>query len=658
MKIRSFFAVVALAATAISCSSSSDRGPESKRADQPAPAAPPDFSRSARGDGPAAAEASFQQRCGECHGEIVDAYQRSGMSQTWQGATLPLDGRLDPIPAVLDRLTGYAYQVLARDESIFQVERRADRPEHLLARRAEYLVGSGKHAQAMVASQNGYLTQLPVAWFRKEDVWKLNPGFELRNQRFDRPITPGCVGCHATTADHEVPTRNRFRHSLEPGIDCSRCHGDAERHIAYWQGDDRTVLSEAARMVNRGEFSPARANDVCLQCHLQGDITLYKPGHAPLDFKPGDDLKRHRHDFLFAAAQPEALGVASHGARMLQSRCYLGSSGQLTCIHCHDPHHSADSFRPEFYDSRCASCHDSESCSRTRGAPEQRDESSCVRCHMPQRGSREGIHLVFTDHAIVRHAPPPGGSPGPPPLLAPNAEVELTSTWPETALSPGLLGAAYVMLHESMGPQTKALQRATHLLSEALRQSPEDMESRYWLGGAFLGLQRGSEALPLLESVLRGDPQRHAARYRLGLAHEAVGNLPEAMGHFQQLTLDAPSWLEPYERLAQLQLFQNQPHAAARTLLRQLGFQQSATAYAQLALAERLSGGTHEAAVTRIAKSIELDPLLPAAYLHRAMLWVIHGDQENARRDFEHVLKLAPGHVQARQGLEALRSPR
>src|SRR5690606_8041896 len=151
---------------------------------------------------------------------------------------------------------------------------------------------------------------------------------------------------------------------------------------------------------------------------------------------------------------------------------------------------------------------------------------------------------------------------------------------------------------------TTALQRATELLSDALRQSPEEIESRYWLGGALLGLQRSSEALTLLETVLQRELQRHAARYRLRLANEAVGNYSEAIGHYQQLTLDAPSWLEPYERLAQLQLFQNQPHTAARTLLRQLDFQPSAAAYAQLALAGRLAGGGHEEAMARIAKSI------------------------------------------------------
>jgi hypothetical protein len=620
------------------------------------------------GTSPASLEAEMQPaarrhlgaQCASCHAEIVDAYAESGMSQTWREVHLPLLGSLEPVPTVADRRSGYFYHVMRHKDSIYQVERRADQPDHQLIRQADYLVGSGKHAQAMVTNQSGYLSQLPVAWFREENTWKLNPGFELKNHRFQRPITPGCVACHATAADHEPLTTNRFRGSVQAGIDCRRCHGEFDRHLAYWQDGDQSLARETARMFHPGEVTADRANDLCLQCHLQGDITVFLEGSSPLDFLPGDDLRSHRHDFLIAHEQPESLGVASHGARMLQSRCYTASGGQLTCIHCHDAHHAVEKFRPEYYDSRCLSCHTSEACSRTRAnaIAETRNESSCVGCHMPQRSSREGIHLVFTDHAISRRPSQPSATPDVFPRLDEN--VELVSAWPAMPERPhrsdaGILGTAYVLLHESMGPHPTSLQRGRQLLANAAREEPHNAENQYWLAAAQLGLQRPSEALPLFERLLQVDRNRHATRYRLGLTQEALGNSTEAMKHYQVLLDEVPGWLEPYKRLAPLQLFLNQPQAAALTLQKQLAQHDSAPGYAQLALAERMRGTSHASAVQLIERSLALDPRLPEAYVNRGILHLLNNQQLDARRDFQQALQFDPNNSKARQALEALK---
>lgn len=606
---------------------------------------------------PSSATVHWGEQCSSCHGEIVDAYAESGMSRTWRDVHLPLLGSLEPIPTVAEHRSGYSYHVLRHDDSIIQMERRADRPEHQVFCQADYLVGSGKKAQAMVTNRAGHLWQLPVAWFREENKWKLNPGFELQNHRFQRPITPGCVACHATAADHEPYTTNRFRGSIEPGIQCSRCHGDPDRHLAYWNEDRSTVTRDAARLFHPGEVSAERANDLCLQCHLQGDITVYHQGHSPLDFQPGDDLREHRHDFLLAHGKPESLGVASHGARMLQSRCYTESGGQLTCIHCHDAHHAVERFPSQFYDRRCLSCHASEACNRSRGSEASHDEASCVRCHMPQRGSREGIHLVFTDHAIPKHPTPPPASESVLPRLA--EQVELVSAWPDISEHPGLLdsgilGNAYILLHESMGPHQGALQRGEALLANAARKAPTNVQYQYWLAAARLSLQRPSAALPILEKLVQDEPSSHDVRYRLGLTLEALGKFPDAIRNYQVLLQEAPGWLEPHERLAALQLFTNQPQAAADTLRKQLTQHDSASAYAQLALAERMRGASHASALQFVERAISLDPLLPDAYVHRGILYLLNNQISDARREFQQALQLDPHHVKARQALDAL----
>ena len=168
--------------------------------------------------------------CAECHAEVVEAYARSGMSHTWRTAVAGITSELKGQDHVADMVSGYDYRVAVTGTGIEQIETRPDDAKHKLRRHAHYLVGSGKNAIAGVSAENGYLTQMPVAWFRHDQAWRMNPGFELHNHRFDRPITPGCIACHATAAVHEPPTANRFQEPIGVGIACQRCHGYLGAH--------------------------------------------------------------------------------------------------------------------------------------------------------------------------------------------------------------------------------------------------------------------------------------------------------------------------------------------------------------------------------------------------------------------------------------------
>jgi Flp pilus assembly protein TadD len=92
---------------------------------------------------------------------------------------------------------------------------------------------------------------------------------------------------------------------------------------------------------------------------------------------------------------------------MLSSRCYLGSSGNLSCISCHDPHRTpAAEEKVEFYRAKCASCHEGSAGKACAVAPEERKKTSaddsCIVCHMPQLGGPKIAHNVQTDHRVVR----------------------------------------------------------------------------------------------------------------------------------------------------------------------------------------------------------------------------------------------------------------
>lgn len=595
-----------------------------------------------------------QDVCAECHAEIVAEYKRSGMSDTWMSPANRIAGDLKKSTVVQDSVSGYRYRVLSAGDAIYQEESHQDYEQHVLRRQAKYLVGSGKHAQAMVSESRGFLNLMPVAWFTGEQSWGMNPGYELQNRRFSRPVLPGCVACHGGGATHEPPTRNRFHQPIADGIDCGRCHGDAERHVTYWQAGGVGEQLASMKLAHPGRMDSRQSNDLCLQCHLQGDVVLYRPGHDPLHFAPGDRLRDHRDDLLIATEESSQLGVASHGARMLQSRCYVASQGKLTCVHCHDAHRPTSDVTRDQLDRQCGSCHTPGSCDRPLAAGEVRSETGCVSCHMPQRSSREGIHLVFTDHAILKHAPSVQAGPRQPPVLKPNSEVTLVSCWPNETMDSATLGAAYILLHDTMGPQLPSVTRGRELLEESLRQNPADQETRYWLGSAWLALRRGSEAIECFSEVLRADPQRHIARFRLALAQELVGDFAAATANYELLLHDAPSWVEPYPRLAQLYLSRQQPEATLRVLTQQLTYQEDALAFAQFGFAHRLRGGDPDEAMKYVNAAMQLDPRLPTAFLHRAALHLLSGRNELARSDFQHVLQLEPDNEQARQAMKAL----
>jgi len=553
---------------------------------------------------------------------------------------------------VADRASGYCYEVVARGNEAWQVETHSDDPEHRVERRAEYQVGSGNHAVAWLAAENGFITEMPAGWFGRSVGWRMNPGYELNNHRFGRPITSGCVGCHATTAAHQPPTSNRYVLPIADGIGCSRCHGNTDQHVAFWKSaPEKATPPQSAQLVHPALLNPDRANDICLQCHLQGDVTVQTRRSSPLDFRVGEPLSDQRHDFLIAG-QPDTLGVASHGARMLQSRCYAASSGRLTCIHCHDPHRPTTDFDAASFDAKCLDCHQPQACSRPPPTIGGRPGSGCTGCHMPQRPTREGIHLVFTEHAILRR--PVAFSSDAHRALASNSKIELVSVWPGTRPDAATLGAAYVLLHESMGPQLPALAHGQQFLNDAIAQNPKDADSRYWLGSALLALNRPAEARDELRQVLALQATWHEARYRLGLAEEALGNPRGAMAEYSLLLLESPNWPEPYARLAQLYLAQQQAADAAATLRKLVSLQPDASAYASLGLAERLAGANHEQALAILDKALQLDSRQPAVYVHRGTLWLLAGRSNEARQDFQSALRLDPNNGAARQAINAL----
>ena len=59
-----------------------------------------------------------------------------------------------------------------------------------------------QRGRAYLIDHDGYLFASPLTWYPTKNSWDLSPGYEKRNARFTRPITPDCLFCHCNQADH------------------------------------------------------------------------------------------------------------------------------------------------------------------------------------------------------------------------------------------------------------------------------------------------------------------------------------------------------------------------------------------------------------------------------------------------------------------------
>ncbi|MGH9660599.1 MAG: hypothetical protein ACRD96_18765, partial [Bryobacteraceae bacterium] len=176
--------------------------------------------------------------CRPCHAALVDSYRKTGMGRSIEKPSLP---RGD----YYHRASNRHYRI--EDGRLQRRQVNAEgQPVNLHDAAIDLVIGSGNRARTLVhRTPQGRLMELPVT--RYAGYYAMSPGYDRPDHLdFRREITEKCLFCHSAGA------------SPAP-IDCARCHGDVSGH-----------LKKPARgtILNPARLPPARALDVCLQCHL------------------------------------------------------------------------------------------------------------------------------------------------------------------------------------------------------------------------------------------------------------------------------------------------------------------------------------------------------------------------------------------------------
>jgi hypothetical protein len=286
--------------------------------------------------------------CALCHRSISASFAATAHANASRMATAesilgPFDGRRN---VMRTGVPGVHFRMEQRNGRFYQTGIHGDRAQ---TERFDLVIGSGRRGQSYLYWKNGLLFQLPVSYHVGSQRWINSPGYEDGTVHFGRGIPPECLDCHASRFRLEQTAAGpRYAKDYSLGIQCGKCHGEAERH----------------EQIRR----PSGLN-LCAHCHsgLQDEQPL----------------------------QPDVHG--NQAGLLKASRCFQ-QSGSMTCSTCHDVHRVQRD--PAILSARCGVCHQPSLCA-TAAARGEAGRSQCVECHMPVARSKLIEVQTYRTHRIA-----------------------------------------------------------------------------------------------------------------------------------------------------------------------------------------------------------------------------------------------------------------
>lgn len=458
--------------------------------------------------------------CARCHPRETDAFLSSPMGRSIAPASeLP---HLDPGTFVDKRASITMTDRLEHGRMIHELSRDGLKESFEIS----YAVGANVVGYTFLVQHGAYFFQSPLSWYRAKNGWDVTPTYELDTSvDLDREAVKGCLFCHAGSAGAIPGRSNQFEPGALTAISCERCHGAVERHLAS---------PVPGSIVNPAKLTGAKRDNVCEQCHLEGEIRILNPGRDWWDFHAGQKLEDVFVTYVSSRAERGTKAV-SQVEQLADSRCVRESGGRLWCASCHDPHGeraSAASVRAV-----CMSCHESLFVSNQHQPAEQ-----CISCHMPKLHADNVAHAAITDHTIPRRP-----TPGPEPRSGVRAWRD-----PDLAVRDRDLGLA--MIAAGVNRQDGAMVRdGYNLLARDYRAGgSRDAEAMAALGSVLLDLKEFGQAASLFRAASALAPFTADNFYGLARALSMSGHEDEAIPELRRAIEVDPSYRNAYILLAQI----------------------------------------------------------------------------------------------------------
>ena len=418
-----------------------------------------------------------------------------------------------------------------------------------------YYIGEGRRGRTYLFSDDGFLFESPVNWYADRRMWDMAPAYGNASEiPLNLPATTGCLNCHVSGVRAPIDgTENKYAAPvfLYSGVTCERCHGPGAAHV------------RGETIVNPRKLSAKLRDQVCMQCHLEGNAAIERAGKHFYDYKPGADLTEYVRYFVLTGDAPQGLRATSQFEALAQSVCKQKSGDAMSCLSCHDPHRTVPpEARVEFYRAKCIACHGA-----AFAAKHHRKEEDCASCHMPASLSTDVAHTEVTDHRILRRQ-----ARGLARQASTTALPELLPFLPSEKTEQDVRDLALAWQSLVSAGMSMAQPRAERLLQAALRQFPND--SALLSALAYSAQKRGddNEARALYKRALEQDAASVDAATNLGVLEANQGRTGEAIKLWRAAFERAPGKSEIGMNMARLLCETGQLEPARKAVLRVLRF--------------------------------------------------------------------------------------
>jgi predicted CXXCH cytochrome family protein len=603
--------------------------------------------------------------CAQCHQNVWETYQHTGMARSFYRPTLEkMVEDFRKANTYYHPASDQHFTMIERDGKYFQ-RRHQIGPNgaeiNVVEKEIHWVMGSGNHARTYLhQAPHGALIQLPLGWYsEKGGYWAMNPGYDQPgHEGFRREIGHDCMFCHnaypamepGSDAYASLPV---FPANLPEGIDCQRCHGPGLAHVEAARAKKPSLQEIRESVVNPANLSAERQMEVCMQCHLETNsrplpYAIPRVEKGAFSYRPGEPLQNYILHFDRAGGTQD-FEIAHAAYRLRMSACFAQSEA-LTCVTCHDPHHAKRGQEATaHYDQVCLSCHQQgKQAAITRRHPA---DSNCQSCHMPKRRTNDAVHVVMTDHWI-QHRPPTRN------LTAPVAENHTADPQGEVVFyhpkdlpeSPDrdlYLGVAQVTEQSNLIAGIERLKQAID------RHAPPQAEFYYELAQAYRNAGQLDAAVAMFEEALRRKPQFLPTLVRLGEAHTQRGDFAKAVDALEQAVRTPKPHPSVLAELSAVYLKANRLQDAEQTARRALAIDPDSPTANNILGMSLAALGNVSGADAAYREAIRIDPRHADAHYNRANLLAMQQQWNEAIWHYQRAIQASPDFAEAHYNLGA-----
>lgn len=206
-------------------------------------------------------------------------------------------------------------------------------------------------------------------------------------------------------------------------------------------------------------------------------------------------------------------------------------------------------------------------------------------------------------------------------------------------------GARYFQNHEYEKAKTSFLR--------SVELQPNDAESRFYLGQAYLALGQMADAKSAFEKTLELNPNHLGASYGLGLILDEAKS-PDAEKYFRKVVQQDPKMKDAHFRLGSI-YYSRERFAKAEEAFRRVAEidPKDASAFYNLGLAESRQG-KFELARESFRTVSKIDPANSAAIFQTAFAYEMQGFYDEAKNFYRETIRLNPADLDAQERLQSL----